>query len=163
MADETFWNGMLMARLPEIWIENCQETRPVDLSQLMDLAPLALEQALRRTESRRPGIALEMEALEVSLVSEEEIARIHDEFLDDPTPTDVITFDHGEIIIGVEAASAEAVERSWPLERELLLYFIHGVLHLQGLNDHLPEEQEEMRILQEEILDLVWPLAGDSA
>ncbi len=144
--------------LPEIWIENCQEDRPIDLDQLESRAPKALKEVLQRTESIAPGFAGEMAALEVSLVSEEEICRLHAEFLNDPSPTDVITFDHGEIIIGVEAAVAEAEKRDWPLERELILYLIHGFLHLQGLEDQEPGEAEQMRLLQEEILDLVWPL-----
>jgi rRNA maturation RNase YbeY len=147
--------------LPEIWIENCQEDRLIDLDQIESRAPVALKEVLQRTDSIAPGFAGEMVALEVSLVSEEEISRLHAEFLNDPSPTDVITFDHGEIIIGVEAAVVEAEARDWPLERELLLYLIHGFLHLQGLEDHEPGEAERMRLLQEEILDVVWPLEGE--
>jgi probable rRNA maturation factor len=155
---------MSSPQLPEIWIEDCQETRPVDVALLTKLAPVALELVLGRTGqgTGAAGFGVEMEALEVSLVSEEEIARIHGEFFDDPTPTDVITFAHGELVIGVEAAAAEAEVRDWPLERELLLYLIHGFLHLQGLDDQLPEQFEEMRRLQEEILDLTWPLERKS-
>jgi len=76
----------------------------VDVSQLTELAPRALEMALSRTEWLSSGLLADVDALEVSLVSEDEIARIHGEFLDDPTPTDVITFDHGELIIGVEGS-----------------------------------------------------------
>jgi probable rRNA maturation factor len=147
--------------LPEIWIADCQEDRLIDVTQLDERAPAALKEVLRRTDMIAPGFAIEMVALEVSLVSEEEICRLHAEFLNDPSPTDVITFDHGEIIIGVEAAVVEAEARGWPLERELFLYLIHGFLHLQGLEDHEPEEAEQMRVLQEEILELVWPLEAD--
>lgn len=153
---------MSFSHLPQIWIADCQEARRIDVGQLEDLAPAALDLVLKRTPAGTQDFAVEMDALEVSLVSEDEIARIHGEFFDDPTPTDVITFDHGELVLGVEAAAEEAEARGWPLERELLLYLIHGFLHLRGLEDGLPEEFEEMRSLQEEILDLTWPLERNS-
>jgi probable rRNA maturation factor len=153
---------MSLTRPPQIWIADCQEGQTVDVSRLDELAPRALELVLQLTSEIAPGFAVEMEALEVSLVSDDEIARIHGEFFDDPTPTDVITFDHGELVIGVDTAVQEAEERDWPLERELLLYLIHGFLHLQGLDDRSPEQFEEMRLLQEEILDLTWPFERNS-
>lgn len=143
--------------LPGLWIENCQEDRPVDLSRLEAVAGPALREVWSRTGAMAAPGAMPMEELEVSLVGEEEICRLHEEFLNDSSPTDVITFEHGELIIGVEAAVIEAAARNWPLERELLLYVIHGLLHLRGWNDEEPGEAERMRRLQEEILDSVWP------
>ena len=61
--------------------------------------------------SRGPGDAPlgELGEIEVSLVSDEDIARVHGEFMDDPTPTDVITFQHGEILVSLDTARREAV------------------------------------------------------
>ena len=50
-------------------------------------------------------------------------------------PTDVITFRHGEIVISVETAERQAKEYSTSFDRELRLYFVHGLLHLVGLED----------------------------
>ena len=53
-----------------------------------------------------------------------------------PGPTDVITFEHGEIIIS--AADRRPVTHAnigQPIEHELGLYIIHGILHLNGHDD----------------------------
>ncbi len=140
------WTG------PEFAIEDCQDIWKVSVPRLRD----RVTEALGRLGGS--GWPPDLEFLEVSLVPDAEIARIHGEFLGDPAPTDVITFGHGEIIVGVEVAAREARERGWPLERELLLYVIHGLLHLKGLDDGTPGEREEMTRAQEAILDAVWPL-----
>ena len=87
------------------------------------------------------------------------LARAHADFLGDPTPTDVITFQHGEILISTETAIRQAAEHSHPPLRECALYLIHGLLHLHGHEDHEPAEAEAMKETQERILDRVWPAA----
>ena len=81
---------------------------------------------------------------------------IRDRFLDDPTPTDVITFDHGEILVSADTARRQASEFGNAPDRELALYIIHGLLHLAGYRDKSPEEFEVMKAAQEEVLDQVW-------
>ncbi len=92
--------------------------------------------------------------LEVALLSDAEIATVHGEFLDDPTPTDVITFDHGEILISVETAARQALEhgQGQPVESEIALYLVHGLLHLAGWDDHDPANAAAMAEQQECIL-----------
>ncbi len=108
----------------------------------------------------RPGSPLpDLPEIEVSLVSDAEIAAVHGQFLDDPTPTDVITFEHGEILISVETAARQAREygHNQPVPREIALYLIHGLLHLAGWDDHHPDEAAAMAAEQERVLHLVWP------
>lgn len=94
---------------------------------------------------------LHLEEIEISLISDEEIARVHGEFLDDPTPTDVITFHHGEILISTDTALRQGAEHGQALDAELALYLIHGLMHLAGWDDHEPEEAAEMSRRQEGI------------
>jgi probable rRNA maturation factor len=91
---------------------------------------------------------------ELSLVflGEAALARLHAEFLDDPAPTDVITFagdpaqgQAGEICVSVDAAIREARVRRRPFAAELLLYAIHGWLHLAGYDDLVPAKKRAMR------------------
>jgi len=89
--------------------------------------------------------------IEISLVSAAEIGRVHGEFLDDPTPTDVITFDHGEILICPAVAEAQGREHDRTMEEELLLYGIHGLLHLQGWSDLTPRKRAAMHREQERV------------
>jgi probable rRNA maturation factor len=77
---------------------------------------------------------------------------VHADFLDDPTPTDVITFHHGEILISLDTAARQAAEYRLPYEHEAALYIIHGLLHLGGWDDHNPTEAADMKTLQERIL-----------
>ncbi|WP_309384794.1 rRNA maturation RNase YbeY [Cerasicoccus frondis] len=81
---------------------------------------------------------------ELSLVflSDDELAQIHADFLDDPSPTDVITFPGdtemdfaGEICVSVDRARDEAPKHDWSFGDELTLYLVHGWLHLAGYDD----------------------------
>jgi probable rRNA maturation factor len=79
-----------------------------------------------------------------------------------PGETDVITFHHGEIVIGVEVAFRQAEENGEPPLRELLRYVIHGLLHLAGHEDEDPSDREKMEAAQEPLVAMLWPgVAGE--
>ena len=91
----------------------------------------------------------------VLLVDDRAIAKLHGDYFDDPTPTDVITFPYGaegEIVISVETARSQAEEFRSTFERELALYLVHGLLHLSGYEDASDAGRDEMARLQEELL-----------
>lgn len=110
--------------------------------------------------------------LSVALVTDEEIARIHGEYLGDERPTDVISFpllekgvelpheEHlppaermfGEIVVSGETALREAKKRGLSPERELALYAIHGTLHLVGFDDLESLEKRRMRRAEKKYL-----------
>lgn len=94
--------------------------------------------------------------LEVALVDDETSARVHIDFMEIPGATDVITFHHGEIVIGVEVAVRQAEEYGEPLGREILRYLVHGLLHLAGHEDAEEEDSKAMEAAQEEIVDMLW-------
>jgi probable rRNA maturation factor len=93
-------------------------------------------------------------------VSDAELARLHAEHLDDPSPTDVMAFDlgeegggpAGEVYVSVERARAVARERELAPEAELLLYVVHGCLHLCGHDDHEPRARARMRAAERAVL-----------
>lgn len=100
--------------------------------------------------------------LNVVFVGDERLAELHDQWLDDPTLTDVITFDlrgegdddgpAGELFVSVERAQAVAARRGVDALRELLVYVVHGVLHLSGYDDHDPRERRRMRAAERRAL-----------
>jgi len=145
---------------PVLELYNCQEEVPLDLRDLETALRIAFPKVLLAETGGGEALLGELEMVEMSILSDAAIAEAHGQFMDDPTPTDVITFQHGEILASAETAAREAAERAWPVERELLLYLIHGLLHLHGHLDYEPEERERMHGIQDEILDLVWPLSG---
>lgn len=98
-----------------------------------------------------------LEGIEITLLDDDEMSRVHREFLDDPTPTDVITFDHGELLIGVETAARQARIFESLADREIALYGIHGMLHLAGYDDRSTIDAEKMAKRQLELLGEHFP------
>jgi len=103
-----------------------------------------------------------LEIVEVSLVTDAVIAEVHDQFMDDPTATDVITFQHGEILVSTTTAARVAGEMNQPPLRETVLYVIHGLLHLCGYDDLSEPARTSMHRRQEMVLQSVWPLPGEA-
>jgi probable rRNA maturation factor len=90
--------------------------------------------------------------ISVVFVSDRIIAEMHDRFMGVRGPTDVITFQHGEIVISAETARRQARAYRSSLGEELQLYIIHGLLHLRGYDDKTLAGSREMRRLQNSIL-----------
>lgn len=90
----------------------------------------------------------------VVLVNDQVIHELNREHLDHDWPTDCITFDYGddpapdglrgEVVASSETALREAVERGTSPRHELLLYVVHGVLHLLGWDDDTPARRDAM-------------------
>jgi probable rRNA maturation factor len=94
--------------------------------------------------------------LEIALVDDTTSDQVHRDFMQIEGPTDVITFHHGEIVIGAEVAERQAAEYEEPLARELLRYLVHGLLHLAGHEDADPDERTAMESAQETIVAQLW-------
>lgn len=90
--------------------------------------------------------------IDVAIVSDAVIAKIHVDFMDIEGPTDVITFEHGEIVISAETARDYAARYDHPIEHELALYTIHGLLHLNGFDDLAAAPAARMRRVQSRVL-----------
>jgi probable rRNA maturation factor len=91
---------------------------------------------------------------ELSLVflTDADLADLHAEFLDDPSTTDVITFEGdpamgtaGEICVSADTAAAYARANGRDFSAELTLYLVHGWLHLCGYDDLEPRKKRAMR------------------
>ena len=104
----------------------------------------------RYPKSQLPNI------IEITFLSDHVISQIHAQFLQDPTPTDVITFAHshqsGEILLGIPTIAKNANIFQEKLEHEVARCVIHGLLHLLDYDDTTKEEYENMHTQQEAIL-----------
>jgi len=113
--------------------------------------------AIATLEAAHPAIAPDRPPLpsgELSLVflTDPALAALHQDFLDDPTTTDVITFEGdpalgtaGEICVSADTASAYARAHRRDFSAELTLYLVHGWLHLVGYDDLQPAKKRAMR------------------
>ncbi|MEY2489753.1 MAG: putative rRNA maturation factor [Verrucomicrobiota bacterium] len=121
------------------------------LAALQEFASRALAKCLKIPRKKLGGLASVAE-LNVILVSNRRMAELHRRFLHLPGPTDVITFQHGEIFISAETARAHARRFGNSLETELRLYIAHGLLHLHGFDDKAPADAAEMERAQKKLV-----------
>ncbi len=134
----------------QIVLINRQRRVRLDAERLRRLAEKSLAECAPRSGDAR--FALEKFPLvEVAVVSDAVIARVHRQFMDVPGATDVITFDHGEIVVSAETAERCAAEHGHGTVEELALYIIHGLLHLNGYDDIAPRDRAKMHRVQDRI------------
>ncbi len=137
--------------LPKLRIYNRQKAHVIPLPWLRRIGKAALPGCLAALKSPDAPLA-SLPEVEITIVNDADIARVHGDFLDDPTPTDVITFHHGEILISADTAGWQGREHKQSVDHEVALYLVHGLLHLAGWDDHEVEEAREMARRQETIL-----------
>jgi probable rRNA maturation factor len=82
---------------------------------------------------------------------------LNKEYLGHDYVTDVLTFElgdnSGEIIICPQMAAANAKEYQTSAQQEIILYVIHGILHLAGWDDHREKDILQMRRMEDELLN----------
>jgi len=97
----------------------------------------------------------------VVLVDDQQIALLNEEYLQHSGPTDVLSFNltdpwdqgvDGELIVSTETAEREAAARGHDPAAEVLLYLVHGTLHLTGMDDADAGGARSMHELEDRIL-----------
>jgi len=134
-----------------IEVHNRQRTVLLRVPWLRKLARAALDHCAESSADGRFALR-HLETIEVSIVSDRVIAAVHERFMHIQGPTDVITFDHGEIVASAPTAAVQARKRGHSVEQELALYIVHGLLHLNGYEDAAPRDAARMRRTQQRIL-----------
>ena len=118
----------------KVSIATPQEIVPVDRKRMREVVRVVLD-----------GEAVADAEISLAFVDDPTIHRLNQRYLNHDEPTDVLSFPlsepnaarlAGELVIGVEVALAQAVERGHDVQAELALYVIHGLLHLCGYDDH---------------------------
>jgi probable rRNA maturation factor len=112
--------------------------------------------------------------LSVLLVDEAAMSELHEKWMNEPGPTDVLAFPMdelrpghgaggagdgapdpgllGDVVLCPAVASRQAKEAGHSVKAELELLCTHGILHLLGYDHAEPEEHKEMFGLQAELL-----------
>jgi probable rRNA maturation factor len=96
-----------------------------------------------------------LSSIQFVLVDRATMTRVHEDFLGDPTETDVITFPYGEILICPAVARDHATAHKQSVDDEVLLYGLHGLLHLAGYDDTTPAAARRMAAAQAKLLKRV--------
>jgi probable rRNA maturation factor len=61
----------------------------------------------------------------------------------------------GEVVISYPQAVQQAQEQGHGVAQELALLIVHGILHLLGYDHELPEEEQQMKARENEILEML--------
>jgi len=141
--------------MPTLELYDHQNVLLLELNRLLQTATRALPLVLAHP-GQHEALLAELEEVEVSFIPDSLICQAHEQFLGEASPTDVITFQHGEILISTDTALRQAAEHHTDPQRECALYLIHGLLHLHGHDDRDPAEAATMHKVQESILQQVW-------
>jgi rRNA maturation RNase YbeY len=128
--------------------------------------PDTAEQVTEESLARLLRHALELEArtgvwtFALRFVGDQEMSTLHQRYLNDPSPTDIMTFPYdeddagqgGDILISVDTATENAAEHRWPIRSELEFLVLHGLLHVLGWDDETPTLRAAMLDRQHAIL-----------
>jgi probable rRNA maturation factor len=147
-AGQTF---IFFLALIQITLSNRQRSIRVNIEWLVQFSKIALAECLKHP-LHKATVLTGLENVDVIIVSDKVSADLHWRFMNVKGPTDVITFDHGEIIISAPMAQIYAKKYGKPLDHEIGLYVIHGLLHLNGYKDKAAEDARVIHNLQRRIL-----------
>jgi rRNA maturation RNase YbeY len=149
-----------MARVANVSIEiNNESGIEVDESALLRLAAYELDFLRVHPDAE----------LAILLVDEAAMEQLHVQWMDEPGPTDVLSFPMdelrpgsddeitpagllGDIVLCPQVAVAQAEEAGHSVLDELLLLTAHGMLHLLGFDHAEPSDEKEMFGIQRDIL-----------
>ena len=108
------------------------------------------------------GAGIGSAEISIAIVDDNRMHALNREYLAHDYPTDVLSFVldrdeaagmlDGEIITSADYAAREAARYGWTTGDELLLYVIHGCLHLVGHDDQTAEGQAAMRAAEARVL-----------
>lgn len=138
---------------------NNESSIAVDEGRILRLATFALDQMHVHPEAE----------LAIVLVNEAAMEQLHVQWMDEPGPTDVLSFPMdelrpgtedeptpagllGDIVLCPQVATAQAITAGHSALDEMLLLTTHGILHLLGFDHAEPEEKAEMFGIQDSIL-----------
>lgn len=134
-----------------IEIANEQQGQVIDQQRLKQGAHRVLERA-----------AIAAADISIAIVDDGRMQELNRQYLEHDYPTDVLSFVlefdedeqslEGEVIVSADYAAREAVRYGWTINDELLLYVLHGCLHLVGHDDTTPEARQAMRQAEARLL-----------
>jgi probable rRNA maturation factor len=126
----------------------------IAIASPQDIVPIDRKRVRETVRAVLDGEGIADAEISLAFVDNPTIHTLNKRYLGHDEPTDVLSFPlsepnskrlSGELVIGVEVAQAQAAERGHDAQAELLLYVIHGLLHLCGYDDKDDAAAHEMR------------------
>ncbi|MEM8669663.1 MAG: rRNA maturation RNase YbeY [Planctomycetota bacterium] len=122
--------------------------------------PMPIEQMIEAVRTACRFQACDRGSIGIRITDDPEIHRINRDYLQHDYPTDVISFGYqlepplveGELVVSFDTARREADVTGWCSASELLLYIVHGTLHICGLDDQEIEARNEMRHAEQHVM-----------
>jgi probable rRNA maturation factor len=140
-----------MKRPLAVVVRNAQRKRAVDVPSLQQFAERASVLCCE-TNTKGENELERLEEVTIVLVSDRRMAALHKQFMNIAGPTDVLTFQHGEIFVSVDTAEQNAAQFKTTPDNEIRLYIVHGLLHLRGFDDRDAKRARRMNSTQQRIL-----------
>ena len=131
----------------DITVKNLQSSIPVPVSKIK-ITDSKVCRSLKLSHS--------FSEISITFVGTKRMRSVNKKYLGHDYVTDVITFDlegTAEILICPQVARRNAKAHEAPLAQELLLYVVHGLLHLAGYDDHSPEDIKKIRLKEKQLLE----------
>jgi probable rRNA maturation factor len=135
-------HGQRRKHVITIEVADEQTKLPVDPARLRNAVARVLQ-----------GECVTAATLSIAVVDDPTIHELNRRYLQHDYPTDVLSFRldedadavEGEVVVSVETATRQAERFGWTPHEELILYVVHGTLHLLGYDDHNEQDRAAMR------------------
>jgi probable rRNA maturation factor len=133
----------------------------VDVDNRQTDLTIALNQVSPLVQAVLAAEKVVCDEVSIHFVSEEEISDLHQQFFNDPKPTDCISFPLeanssyrllGDVFVCPKVAINYASKHGLDSYQELTLYVIHGLLHLVGYDDIKSEDRKKMRAAERRLM-----------
>lgn len=142
----------------------------VEVIYQIDVAGVQIEGWLEEHARRAIDLCgVKQASLNLVIVADDEMAELHEQYTGVAGTTDVLTFDltdsaegelplgpdaviEGDIILCLDEAKRQAADRGHEPRQELLLYAVHGLMHLLGEDDHDEDDYQRMHAREDALL-----------
>jgi probable rRNA maturation factor len=126
-----------------------QQQRSLDFADCTNVAQMIVD-----------DFGFDQSEISIAFVDDPTIRDLNKQYLNHDYETDVISFVleesetalTGQLLVSTDTAEKMGQQIGVPMEHEVLLYVIHGMLHLVGFDDADPESAEKMRAAEADYL-----------